>query len=126
MKTATVPVSSSAPLLEVEGLQVLRDESVILRGVSWRVEHGQHWVVLGPNGCGKTSLLKVLLGYLTPSAGEMRVLGREYGAYDWRDLRRHLGMVSSALQASVPPNEPALHTVVSGARAQLDLWGDPT
>lgn len=105
---------------------MLRDESVILRGVDWRVERGQHWVVLGPNGCGKTSLLKVLLGYLTPSAGEMRVLGREYGAYDWRELRRHLGMLSSALQASVPAHEPALLTVVSGARAQLDLWGDPT
>lgn len=99
---------------------------MILRGVDWRVERGQHWVVLGPNGCGKTSLLKVLLGYLTPSAGEMRVFGREYGAYDWRELRRHIGLVSSALQASVPPNEPVLFTAASGARAQLDLWGDPT
>ena len=105
---------------------MLRDRSAILRGVDWRVERGQHWVVLGPNGCGKTSLLKVLLGYLTPSAGEMRVLGREYGAYDWRELRRHIGLVSSALQASVPPNEPALFTAVSGGRAQLDLWEDPT
>ena len=120
MKTA------SAPLLEIDGIRVLREESVILGGVDWRVERGQHWVVLGPNGCGKTSLLKVLLGYLTPSEGEMRVLGREYGAYDWRELRRHIGLVSSALQASVPPNEPALFTVASGARAQLDLWGDPT
>lgn len=115
-----------APLLQLDGLQVLREESVILRGVDWRVERGQHWVVLGPNGCGKTSLLKVLLGYLTPSGGEMRVLGREYGAHDWRELRRHIGMVSSALQASVPPNEPAILTAVSGARAQLDLWGEPT
>lgn len=90
------------------------------------MEPGQHWVVLGPNGCGKTSLLKVLLGYLTPSAGEMRVLGREYGAFDWRELRLRLGIVSSALQASVPPDEPALATAVSGARAQLDLWGEPT
>lgn len=118
--------SARVPLLEVEGVRVLRDEAVILDGVSWRVERGEHWVVLGPNGCGKTSLLKVLLGYLTPSGGEMRVLGETYGAHDWRELRERIGLVSSALQASVPAGEPALHTVVSGARAQLDLWGEPT
>lgn len=114
------------PVLQIDGLRVLREQATILDRVDWRVERGQHWVVLGPNGCGKTSLLKVLLGYLTPSDGDVRVLGRKYGAYDWRELRRHLGIVSSALQASVPINEPAIATVVSGARAQLDLWGDPT
>ena len=113
-------------LLELAGVRVLRDEVVILRDIAWRVERGDHWVVLGPNGCGKTSLLKVLLGYLTLSAGEMRVLGERYGAHDWRELRERIGLVSSALQASVPAGEPALHTVVSGARAQLDLWGEPT
>jgi iron complex transport system ATP-binding protein len=118
--------SKRAPLLEVKGLRVLRDEAVILNDVSWRVERGEHWVVLGPNGCGKTSLLKVLLGYLTLSAGELRVLGETYGAHDWRELRERIGIVSSALQASVPNGEPALNTVVSGARAQLDLWGEPT
>lgn len=105
---------------------VTRDDAVILDGIAWRVERGQHWVVLGPNGCGKTSLLKVLLGYLTLSEGEMRVLGETYGEHDWRELRERIGMVSSALQASVPGHEPALRTVVSGARAQLDLWGEPT
>ncbi len=118
--------SARVPLLEVEGLGVCRGEAVILREVSWRVERGEHWVVLGPNGCGKTSLLKVLFGYLTPSAGEVRVLGERYGAHDWRELRERMGLVSGALQASVPAGEPALHTVVSGARAQLDLWGEPT
>ncbi len=114
------------PILHIDGLRVLRERTTILDDIAWRVERGQHWVVLGPNGCGKTSLLKVLLGYLTPGGGAVRVLGREYGAHDWRELRRHLGLVSGALQASVPFDEPALSTVVSGARAQLDLWGEPT
>lgn len=114
------------PHLAVSGLRVLRDDVAVLDGIDWRVARGEHWVVLGPNGCGKTSLLKVLLGYMTPTAGEIRVLGREYGAYDWRELRLRLGLVSSALQASVPAHEPALFTAASGARAQLDLWGDPT
>jgi iron complex transport system ATP-binding protein len=113
-------------LLRIEGLRVERGETTVLDGVDWRVRRGEHWVVLGANGCGKTSLLKVLLGYLTPSAGAVRVLGRDYGAYDWRELRRRLGLVSSALHGSVPEHEPALSTVASGARAQLDLWGEPT
>lgn len=103
-----------------------RDDTVVLDGVDWRVRRGEHWVVLGANGCGKTSLLKALLGYLTPSAGEMCVLGREYGAYDWRELRSRLGLVSSALHAAVPEQESALCTVVSGRGARLDLWADPT
>jgi iron complex transport system ATP-binding protein len=113
-------------VLRVDELRVTRGETTVLDRVNWSVRRDEHWVILGANGCGKTSLLKVLLGYLTPSGGEIRVLGREYGAYDWRDLRCHIGLVSSALQASVPDHEPALATVVSGRTAQLDLWKDPT
>ena len=45
----------------------------ILRDVSWRVNRGEHWTLLGANGSGKTSLLNVLLGYLTPTSGSVRV-----------------------------------------------------
>lgn len=116
----------SSPVLSIEGLRVLRGETTILRNLSWRVEHGQNWVVLGPNGCGKTTLLKTLTGYMTASAGRMELLGHVYGTCDWRDLRLHVGIVSSSLQASIPPGEVALETVVSGRYAQLDLWARPT
>jgi iron complex transport system ATP-binding protein len=109
-------------LLTIHGLTIQRDCTTLLNAVDWRVEFGEHWVILGPNGCGKTSLLKALTGYLTPSAGEIELLGARYGESDWRDLRLQVGLVTSALQASVPPAEPALETVVSGKYAQLDLW----
>ncbi len=117
---------SNGKLLRVDGLRVERGDTTVLDGVDWQIGRGEHWVILGANGCGKTSLLKVLLGYLTPSAGEIEVLGKCYGAYDWRDLRCQIGLVSSALHASVPEHEPALHTVVSGHGARLDLWQEPT
>jgi iron complex transport system ATP-binding protein len=94
--------------------------------VQWRVEAGQHWAILGPNGCGKTSLLKALTGYLSPTRGKIAVLGRIYGRTDWRELRLKIGIVTSALQASIPPAEPALETVISGRYAQLDLWARPS
>src|ERR1700746_2230345 len=98
-------------ILEISGLRVERGATVILRGVDWRVARGEHWVILGPNGCGKTSLLKALTGYLSPTSGTISVLGRRYGEYDWRDLRLRIGIVTSSLQASIPPAEPALETV---------------
>ena len=114
------------PILDVTGLRVARGATVILHGLDWRVQPGEHWAVLGANGCGKTTLLKALLGYLSPTAGAIRLLGHRYGETDWRDLRLKIGIVTSALQASVPAAEPALETVVSGRYAQLDLWRTPT
>jgi iron complex transport system ATP-binding protein len=113
-------------ILRVSGLRVVRGRTEILRGVDWRVRRGEHWVILGANGSGKTSLLKAVTGYLSPTAGEISLLGRTYGEADWRDLRTEIGIVTSALQASIPPAEEALDTVVSGRYAQLDLWARPT
>ena len=49
-------------------MRVTRGGTTILDGVSWRVERGEHWVILGANGSGKTSLLSALTAYLTPSS----------------------------------------------------------
>ncbi len=110
------------PVLEVTGLRVERGQTTILRGVNWRVAPREHWVILGANGSGKTSLLKSLTGFLSPTRGEFSVLGRTYGRADWRELRLHIGVVTSAFTASIPPSEVTLDTVVSGKYAQLDLW----
>ncbi|MFO1447760.1 MAG: ABC transporter ATP-binding protein [Opitutaceae bacterium] len=114
------------PVLSLAGLTVKRGNVTILDQVSWTVLPRQHWIVLGANGCGKTSLLKTLLGYLSPSAGTLSLLGRDYGRADWRELRPLIGIVTSALHASIPAAEPALETVISGRYAQLDLWAPTT
>ena len=101
-----------ADILNVSGLCVSRGTTEILRAVDWRVRKGEHWVILGPNGCGKTSLLKSISGYLSPTSGSITLLGETYGETDWRDLRLKIGIVTSALQASIPPAETALETVV--------------
>ncbi len=121
-----MPGRASAPILNLRGLSVRRGENHLLRKIEWRVGRGEHWVVLGPNGCGKTSLLKVLTGYMVPTAGELAVLDQHYGRSDWRELRLQVGLVTSALQAQIPPAEVAIDTVISGRYAQLDLWARTT
>jgi iron complex transport system ATP-binding protein len=114
---------SAPPILSVSRLGIRRGRTHILREVDWRVERGQHWAVLGANGSGKTSLLSALTGYLMPTEGEFSVLGQRYGEADWRDLRRHIGLVSSALRQRMGDTEPALETVASGRYAMIDFWG---
>jgi iron complex transport system ATP-binding protein len=111
------------PILEVSNLRIQRGETVILDDVTWRVERGEHWVILGANGSGKTSLLSALTGYLMPTAGEIFLLGKKYGRADWRELRKKIGIVSSSVRQMMADEEPALETVVSGKYAMIDFWG---
>jgi iron complex transport system ATP-binding protein len=119
-------VKSIKPILEISDLRIQRDETVILDGVNWRVEAGEHWAILGANGSGKTSLLSALTGYLMPTAGEISMLGEIYGQSDWRELRKKVGLVSSSVRQMMTDDEPALETVASGKYAMIDFWGRVT
>ena len=118
--------NSSRPVLSVSGLRIERDGTVILHDVDWRVQRGEHWVILGANGSGKTSLLSALSGYLMPTSGEISVLGEIYGESDWRELRKQIGLVSSSIRQMMADDEPALATVASGKYAMIDFWGRVT
>ena len=113
----------SKAVIDIQGLRVER-EAVILECIDWRVEAGEHWVILGANGSGKTSLLSTMTGYLPLTQGSISVLGETYGKTDWRDLRTRIGIVSSAIQQLMPGHETALDGIISGKRAMIGLWGD--
>ena len=115
----------SQPVLDIQSLSIQRDGTAILSEVSWRVLRGEHWVILGPNGCGKTSLLAALTGYFMPTSGEIDLLGERYGESDWRQLRLQIGIVSSSIRQMMADSEPALETVASGKYAMIDFWGRP-
>ena len=112
--------------LGVEKLTIRRSGTVILDNVEWSVRRGEHWAILGANGSGKTSLLSALTGYMTPTAGRITVLGRTFGRADWRELRLHIGIVSSSIRQLMANDEPALFSVASGKYAMIDFWGKLT
>lgn len=75
--------------LAFEGNRVLHD-------VSFRVEHGETRIILGPAGCGKSTLMKLANGLLTPDEGQVCVFGRDLAAMNEREIfamRAHVGMV---------------------------------
>ena len=112
-----------AEVVEIRDLAVLRGDRSILHGVDWTIRRGEHWAVVGPNGCGKTSLLKALTGYLTPSAGSIRLLSRRFGETDWRELRKRTGLVSQGISRMISPADTALEIVCGGADSMIGCWG---
>jgi ABC-type molybdenum transport system ATPase subunit/photorepair protein PhrA len=86
------------------------------------VGHDERWVVLGPNGCGKTSLLRLLAFQRAPFAGSVTVLGDTYGRVDVRESRRRIGFASNALLQTLRPALRARDAVGTGVDAALDTW----
>lgn len=110
-------------IIDICDLRVWGGNQLILDKISWRVQQGEHWVILGENGSGKTSLLNTLTAYLTPGSGRVEVLGQVYGKSNWRELRKHIGIVSSSLRQLIPPQETAIETILSGKEAMIGMWG---
>lgn len=65
----------SEPVVEIQDMSFSYDSGIVLRDVNLTVEAGEFACVVGPNGGGKTTLLKMLLGLLTPDTGTVRVFG---------------------------------------------------
>ncbi len=113
-------------VLEMRGISVQRGRHTILGGIDFAVERGENWVILGGNGSGKTSLLNVLMGYLVPTTGEVKMPGREEAAkspwLNWDDWRKRIGYVSSSLAQRIEPDELASEIVLSGRFAMINYW----
>jgi len=87
------PRPDAGPAIEVEGLTKSFAGRVVVRNLSMRVERGQIYGFLGPNGSGKTTTLRMMCGLLTPDSGRGRALG-----YDIRTqsemIKRHIGYMT--------------------------------
>jgi len=116
----------AATVFEMENVSVQRNGRKILGGINLTVERDQHWVILGGNGSGKTSLLNVLMGYLTPTTGDVHMRGREdavnSASQSWDDWRKRIGFVSSSISQLIEPAETALEIVLSGRHAMVNYW----
>ncbi len=105
----------SAPLLDMNHVTVMRGDHAALKDVSLRIGAGEHVCILGPNGCGKSTLIKTITRECYPLAREsssMAILGRE--RWDVFELRNLLGIVSPDLLAACTTDATGRDVVLSG------------
>jgi len=84
------------PVLEARSVTVVRGGTRILDAVSMDVHAGEWLGVVGPNGSGKTSLVRALSGTWTPDAGSVWFQGEALSSWTHRDRARHMAVVRQA------------------------------
>jgi iron complex transport system ATP-binding protein len=115
------------PFLELQNVNVARGEATVLHDINLRVDAGEHVAILGPNGCGKSTLIKTMTCECYPLALEgtrVRIFGRD--RWDLTELKKRLGVVSPEL-----PGKPTLRTsgrdaVLTGFFSSSTLWPNLT
>src|SRR5581483_5288162 len=93
------PCLQREPIIELRNVTVVYGERYALRDVTWTVQAGERWAVLGPNGSGKTTLLSLLCGdHPQAYANDIRLFGQPRGSGEsiW-DIKRRVGFLSPEL-----------------------------
>lgn len=106
---------SSAPLLEMKNVSVVRGENLALDRLSLRIGVGEHVCILGPNGCGKSTLIRTITRENYPLVRDdasMTILGQRL--WNVFELRTLLGIVSPDLLAACTTEATGLDVVLSG------------
>jgi iron complex transport system ATP-binding protein len=118
---------SSPALLDLKNIQVMRGPKIVLHDFTLRIEAGEHVAILGPNGCGKSTLIKTVTRECYPVAREgssMTILGQQ--AWNVFELRSLLGIVSNDLLAWCTGEAVGRDVVLSGFFSSNDVYPNHT
>jgi molybdate transport system ATP-binding protein len=116
---------SGPPLIEVRAATVTLSGRDVLASLNWTLAPGEHWVVAGHNGAGKSSFVKLLAGDLHPASGSVTRFGLPEPASLW-DLRARMGLVSWEWQAEHPSGFTVRDVMVSGFFGSFGLYEEPS
>lgn len=113
---------ASTPTIVIDGVTVVRDHRAIVNDLSVSISQGERWVILGPNGCGKTTLMRIMALYLHPSSGNVFVNGMRLGEMDVRKVRSHIAYSSASLASDLRPALSATDIVMTAKYGALEPW----
>ena len=109
--------------IEVKNLRFRYGARPVIGDVSFTAEKGELLAVLGPNGVGKSTLFRCLLGFLKPVGGEILVDGKELGAYSRRELAKKIAYIPQSHSPAF--DHTVLDSVLMGMTAQLGVFEQP-
>jgi iron complex transport system ATP-binding protein len=118
---------SSEPFLQLSNVNVARGENVILHDVNLSVNAGEHIAILGPNGCGKSTLIKTITCECYPIVQpetEVNIFGRS--RWDLTELKKRLGVVSTELPGKQTLTTTGRDAVLTGFFSSSTLWPNLT
>jgi iron complex transport system ATP-binding protein len=115
------------PLLDLQNIRVMRGEKIVLDNFSLSINVDEHIAVLGPNGCGKSTLIKTITRECYPmvrQGSSMSILGQK----NWNvfELRSLLGIVSNDLMSSCTGDASGLDVVLSGFFSSTRIFPNHT
>ena len=125
-RARAVPSQTAASLLRLSKVHLYVEYRSVLRNLNWQVRQGQHWAVYGANGSGKSSLLKMLYGDLSPALGgriERSGFPKGTSLTAWK---RQVGYVSPELQGDYAIDVTVSDLVASGRYSSIGLVDEPT
>ncbi|MDQ6664580.1 MAG: ATP-binding cassette domain-containing protein [Acidobacteriota bacterium] len=111
------------PLLRFHNITVSRDGKNALDDISLSIDAGENLAIIGPNGCGKSTLIKTITRELYPLArpdSRLELLGRE--SWNVFDLRGRLGIVTNDLLAASAREITGREAVLSGFFSSTGIW----
>jgi len=111
-------------LIDMRNVTVRYGDTVVLDAFNWRVREGENWAILGENGAGKSTVLKLIMGdNLQSYSNEVFVFGRKRGdGVSIREIKRQIGVVSPELQAKYRKDVLAFDVVCSGFHDSIGLY----
>jgi len=113
------------PLLDFRNLRVMRGQKIALDDFSLRIGIDEHVAILGPNGCGKSTLIKTIARECYPvvqAESSMAILGEEL--WDVFRLRKELGIVSNDLMLSCTGDACGRDVVLSGFFSSTAIYSN--